>query len=75
MVPKEGKRSKSGQIPEVVPVPKQGGTGTPPNQKLIGTGTDASGTGTAHQNQIGTGTDQSCTGTVVPKMPRLCSFA
>ena len=73
MVPKEGKRSNSGQIPEVVPVPKQGGTDTT-QQKPIGIGTDTSGTGTAQQNQIGTGTDQSGTGTAVPKMPRLLYF-
>ena len=66
MVPKEGKRSNSGQK-------FRGGTGNP-IQKPISTGTDASGTGTAHQNQIGTGTDQSGTGTAVPKMPRLLYF-
>ena len=74
MVPKKGKRSNSGQIPEVVPVPKQGGTGTT-KLKPIGTGTDTSDTGTAQQNQIGTGTNQSGTGIEVSKMPRLCSFA
>ena len=73
MVPKVAKRSNSGQIPEVVPVPKQGGTGTA-QQKPNGTDTDTSGTGTTQQNAIGTGTDQSGTGTTVPKMPRLCSF-
>ena len=57
MVPKEGKRSNSGQIPEVVPVPKQGGTGTA-QHKPNGTGTDTSGTGTAQQNAICTGTAQ-----------------
>ena len=74
MVPKEGKRSNSGQIPEVVPVPKQGGTDTA-QQKKNGTGIGASGTGTAQQNAIGTGTDQSDTGTVVSKMPRFDSFS
>ena len=67
------KRSNSGQKSEVVPLPKQGGTGTT-QQKPIGTGSDTSSTGTAHQNQIGTGTDQSGTDTVVPKMPRLFYF-
>ena len=42
---KEGKRNNSGQNHEVVPVPKQGGTGTT-QQNPIGTGTDTSGTGT-----------------------------
>ena len=42
---KEGKRSNYGQIPEVVPVPKQGGAGTPIHEP-IGTGTDTSGTDT-----------------------------
>ena len=45
MVPKEGKRSNSGQNHEVVPVPKQGGTGTT-IQNPSGTNTDPSGTGT-----------------------------
>ena len=70
MVPKEGKKSKSGQIPEVVPVPKQGGTGTA-QQKPNSTGTDTSITGIVQQNAISTGTDQSGTGTAVSKMPRL----
>ena len=55
---------------EVVPVPKQGGTGTT-IQKPIGTGTDTSGTGTTIQNVYGTGTDQSGIDTTLPKMPRL----
>ena len=38
MVPKEGKRSNSGKILEVVPVLKQGGTGTDQS----GTGTEVS---------------------------------
>ena len=45
LVPKESKRSNSGQNHEVVPVPKQGGTGTT-QQNLIGTGTEQSGTDT-----------------------------
>ena len=56
------KRSKSGQKSKVVPVPKQGGTGTTQQKPIgtgtacpIGTGTDTSGIGTAQQNQIGTG--------------------
>ena len=46
LLTKVEKRSNSGQIPEVVPVSKQSGTGTA-HQKPIGTGTDPSGTGTA----------------------------
>ena len=68
-VPKEAKRSNSRQKSKVVPVPKQGGTGTT-LQKPIGTGT-----GTTQQNQISTGTEQSGTGTAVSKVPRFCSFA
>ena len=59
---------------EVVPVPKQGGTGIT-QQKPIGTDTDTSGTDTTQHNQINTGTEQSGIGTTVSKMPRLCSFA
>ena len=44
LLTKVAKRSNSGQIPEVVPVSKQSGTGTA-HQKPIGTGTDPSGTG------------------------------
>ena len=66
LVPKVAKRSNSGQIPEVVPVPKQSCTGTA-HQRLIGAGTDPSGTSTAQQNAIDTDT-------AMPKMPRLCSF-
>ena len=69
MVPKEGKRSNSGQNHEVVPVPKQGGTDTTQHNP-IGTGTGASGIGTTIQNVYGTGTEQSGTGTTMSKMPR-----
>ena len=74
MVPKEGKISNSWQNHEVVPVPKQGGTGTT-QQNQIGIGTDTSGIGTAINNVYGTGTKQSGIGTTVSKMPRFCSFA
>ena len=71
---KRAKRNNSGQNHEVVPVPKQGGTGTT-IQNLIGTGTNTSGTGTTLQNVFGTDTKQSGTGTTASKMPRFCSFA
>ena len=68
MVPKEGKSYISGQNHEVVPVPKQGGTGTP-IQNPFGTGTKTSGTGTTIQKVFGTGTKHSGTGTTVSKSP------
>ena len=72
MVPKRAKRSISGQNHEVVPVPKQGGTGTTiPNP--FGTGTKTSGTGTTIQNVFGTSTKHSGTGTVVSKSPNFCN--
>ena len=74
MIPKEGKRSNSGQNHEVLPVPKQGGTGTT-IQNTTGIGTDTSGIGTTMQNMFGTGTKQSGTGTTVSKLPRFGSFA
>ena len=57
---------------KVVPVPKQGGTGTT-QQNSIGTGTDTSGISTTIHNRFGTGTgtEQSGTGTTVSKMPRM----
>ena len=67
---KREKEAFLGKNPEVVPVPKQGGTGTT-QQNPIGTGTGASGTGTTIQNVYGTSTEQSGTGTTLPKMPRL----
>ena len=74
MVPKDAKLAFMGKNHEVVPVPKQGGTGTT-QQNPFGTGTDTSGTGTTMQNVFGTGTKHSGTGTIVSKMPRFCSFA
>ena len=74
MVPKEGKSSISGQNHEVVPVPKQGGTGTTIHNPF-GTGTNTSGTGTTMKNVFGTGTKHSDTGTIVTKNPDFCSFA
>ena len=63
---KSGKRSKSGQFPEHVPVQVQGCTGTP-HQRPTCTGTGPTCTGTDQQNAT-------CTGTGEPKMTRLCSF-
>ena len=68
MVPKEGKSCISGQNHEVVPEPKQGGTGTT-IQNPFGTGTKTSGTGTTIQKVFGTGTKHSGTGTTVSKSP------
>ena len=80
---KSGKRSKSGQFPEHVPVQVHGCTGTP-HQRLTCTGTgptctgtcqqNATCTGTCQQNATCTGTGPRCTGTCEPKMTRLCSF-
>ena len=67
MVPKEGKSSISRQNHEVVPVPKQGGTGTT-IQNPFGTGTKTSGTGTTIQNVFGIGT-------IASKSPDFCNFA
>ena len=74
MILKEGKSSISGQNHEVVPVPKQGGTGTT-IQNPFGTGTKISGTGTTIQNVFGTGTKHSGTGTKVSKCPDFGNFA
>ena len=59
-----------GKNHEVVPVPKQGGTGTT-QQNLIGTGTDTSGTGTTIQNVYGTSTEQSDTGIAMSKIAQI----
>ena len=84
MVPKRAKSSISGQNHEVVPVPKQGGTGTTIQnpfgtgttiQNPFGTGTKTSSTGTTIQNVFSTGTKHSGTGTIVSKSPDFCSFA
>ena len=74
MVPKRAKSSISGQNHEVVPVPKQGGTGTT-IQNPFGTGTMTSGTSTTIQNVFGTGTKHSGIDTIVSKSPDFCSFA
>ena len=74
LVPKEGKSSISGQNHEVVPVPKQGGTGTT-IQNPFGTGTKTSDTGTTVQIVFGTSTKHSGTGTTVSKSQDFCSFA
>ena len=68
MIPKRAKCSIFGQNHEVVPVPKQGGTGTT-IQNPFGSGTKASGTGTTIQKVFGTGTKHSGTGTIVSKSP------
>ena len=62
MVPKRARINIYGQNHEVVPVPKQGGTGTT-IQNPFGTCTKTSGTGTTIQNVFGTGTKHSGTGT------------
>ena len=67
MVPKEGKSNISGKNHEVVPVPKQGGTGTTIQNPF--------GKGTIIQNVFGTGTKHSGTGTIVSKSLDFCSFA
>ena len=74
MVPKRAKSSISGQNHEVVPVSKQGSTGTT-IQKPFGIGTKTSGTGTTIQNVFGTGTKHSGTGTTVSKIPDFCNVA
>ena len=74
MVPKRAKSANSGQNHEVVPIPKQSGTGTT-QQNPFGTDTKTSGTGTTIQNVFGTGTKHSGTGTIVSKSPDFCSFA
>ena len=66
MVQKRAKLAFMGKNFEVVPVPKQGGTGTT-IQKPISTGTDTSGTGTTIQNVYGTDTEQRGTSTTLPK--------
>ena len=71
---KRGQSNIYGQNHEVVPVPKQGGTGTT-IQNPFGTGTKTSGTGTTIQNVFGTSTKHSGTGTTVSKSPDFCSFA
>ena len=67
------KRSKSGQIPEAVPVHVYGCIGTA-QQNANCTGTSPSCTSIPQQNATCTGIGQRCTGTSVPKMPILCSF-
>ena len=74
MVPKRAKNGIFGQNHKVVPVPKQGGTGTT-IQNPFGTGTKTSGTGTTIQNVFGTGTKNSGTSTTVSKSLDFCSFA
>ena len=64
---KRYKISISGQNHEVVPVPKQGGTGTTIHNPF-GTGTKTSGTGTTMQNVFGIGT-------TVSKSPDFYNFA
>ena len=64
---KNAKLAFLGKNHEVVPIPKQGGTGTT-QRNPIGTGTGTSGTDTTIQKVFGTGTTAS-------KMPRFCSFA
>ena len=59
-----------GKNHEVVPVPKQGVTGTT-QQNLIDIGTDTSGTGTTIQNVYGTSTEQSDTGIAVSKIAQI----
>ena len=73
MVPKREKSSISRQNHEVVPVPKQGGTGTT-IQNPCGTSTETSGTGITIQNVFGTGTKHSGTGTIVSKSLYFYSF-
>ena len=71
---KRAKSSISGQNHEVVPVPKQGGTGTT-IQNPFGTGTMTSGTSTTIQNVFGTGTKHSGIGMTVSKSPDFGHFA
>ena len=70
---KSGKRSKSRQFPEHVPVQVQGCTGTP-HQRPTCTGTGPTCTDTCQQNATCTSTGARCTSTCEPKMTRLCSF-
>ena len=73
MVPKRAELTFLGNH-EVVPVLKQGGTGTT-IQNPFRTGTNTSGTGTTIHNVFGTGTKHSGTGTTVSKCPDFGNFA